>query len=92
MICTDAIEIKINIRWKILDYLILAIPFQQIDKVKYDKILSTISIIFIKSKYILPDNIPYVENRLFYDYKTAFGPNNSVQVTKVTLIFYRNNF
>ena len=81
-----------TIQWKIPDYHVLAILLQQIGRVQCDKTLPTISIVFIDSKHVLPDDIVNVRDNPFRDHKTALKPNDSMQTAKIISTFYENNF
>lgn len=48
--------------------------------------------VFIKSKHVLPDNIAFVKDSLFYNYKIAFRLNDNMQAVKIISNFYENNF
>lgn len=83
LICIDIIKINVNIRniafaiqWKILNHLVFAILFEQIGRAKYDKTLFKVSIIFIKCKHVLSNNIALIRKTLFHDYRTTIEPHN----------------
>lgn len=48
------------IQWKIPDHLVLASLLQRIGRAGRDKTLPTVSIVFIESKHVLPDDIALV--------------------------------
>lgn len=54
--------------------------------------LPTVFIVFIESKHIFSNNITDVRVKLFRDYKTAVGSNNSAQTIRIISTFYKNNF
>lgn len=71
---------------------ISTILLQRIGRAEHNKTLLIVSIVFIKSKYDFSNNIVYVRNSSFYDYKTFLKSSDSMQVAKITSIFYENNF
>ena len=57
-----------------------------------DKTLFPVSIIFIESKQVFPDDIALVKDSPFPDYKTAIKPHDRIQAAKIISTFYENNF
>lgn len=99
LICTDAAGMEVNIRdvapaiqWKIPDHLVFASLLQRIGRAGRDRTLPTVSIVFIESKHILPDDISFVKDSPFRNYTTAIGLYDNVQAAKIISTFYKNNF
>lgn len=75
-----------------MNHLILTSLLQFIGRVRHDKTLLTVSIIFVESKHFLPNNITSVRNSPFHDYRTAIRPHNKMQAIKIPSTLYENNF
>ncbi len=85
-------DVVLAIQWKIPDHLVFPAPLQRIGRAGHNKTLLRVSIVFIKSKHVLPDDIAPVRDSPFRDYRTAIGPHDRAQAAKIISTFYENNF
>lgn len=97
-ICTDAAGMGINLRdivrsiqWKIADHLVLASLLQRIGRAGRDSGLQAISIVFVESKHILPDNISTLEESPFQKSATPLGPNDEDVAVEIISTLYEKN-
>ncbi len=97
IICTDAagmgvdiLDIKRVIQWKIVDHFTLATILQRIGRAARRKEIQAVVVVFVKSKYILPENMTNAADEYsFARLPVAKGEKNAME--EIVSSMYKNN-
>ena len=72
--------------------MILVSLLQEIGQAGRDKILSAMTIVFVKSKHFLPEGIASDENSFFCAYITAIGLGDAQLAEEIISTLYKDNY
>lgn len=97
-VCTHAAGMGIDIQdvtrviqWKLSDHLVLATLLQRIGQAGQDASLPAVAIVFVQSKYILPENFLDDLNSIFCNHSTAIGPQNGARAAEIVKTLYTDD-